>query len=243
MRVERGSRTPPRRRPLLVEIIGPAAAGKTTLARALCAGGNGIHPGMRIGKLRHVGPSASVIGPLFVTWLRTHRDDRWLDRREMRWIARLETWTRAVERGRAGDGAIVLDHGPLFRLASLREFGPSITQTDSFGMRWREELEFWLDALTMVVSLDAPDHVLLRRVEHRGHWFLSGDHTDDAKREFLDRYRRAFDDVLASAPASLPIRRFGTDGYPTAEIAEAVLAAMMSVPSNRTPPEPHRAMG
>lgn len=216
------------RRPMLVEVMGPAASGKTTLTRWLSAQNPRIRAGMGIGKLGHVGPAARTIGGLVPTWARHRRDDRWLDRREMRSIARLETWSRALDRGKTPDAdAIVFDHGPLYRLARLREFGPSLTRSASFRDWWRRSHRYWIDALDVVVWLEAPDEVLLERVDRRGHWYLSTEPDAGVKQEFLARYRRAFEEVLEPAGASSPsILRVRSDRHTTEQIAEQVLATL-----------------
>lgn len=236
-----GQRNPRRRgstvrRPLLVEVMGPAASGKTTLTRSLCTRHEGIRAGMGIGKLGHVGPSSRMLGGLLPTWAKHHRDDRWLDRREMRSIARLETWSRTLDRGRAPDAyAIVFDHGPLYRLARLREFGPSLTRSESFRAWWLEAHRTWLESLDVVVWLDAPDEVLLDRIDRRGHWYLSAERDAGARRDFLARYRRALEGVLDPDSPSPAILRFRSDRQPIEEIADATLTALAALAASAAP--------
>jgi AAA domain len=220
---------PAARGALLVEVIGPAASGKTTLMRSLCESRQGVRAGMGLGKLAHVRSSLRTFGMLVPLWARLHRDDRWLDRREMRSIARLETWSWALAHGHVPAAeAIVLDHGPLYRLARLRAFGPSLTTSEPFLAWWRRAHRFWIDSLDLVVLLDAPDPVLLERVDRRGHWYLSAETDAAAKADFLDRYRRAFEDVLEPASSSTSLLRFRTDDRTTEEIAGEVVATIAS---------------
>ena len=221
-------------RPLLVEIIGPAAAGKTTLVRVLCSQGAGIRAGLALGRAAYVGPLLRKLVVFFPLWALRYRRDRWLDRREMRSIARLETWSRALERPASIHAHVaVFDHGPLYRLARLREFGPALTQSDSFARWWRGSSAHWLGVLDIVVVLEASDEALLQRVDERGHWFLSGDHPLEEKEAFLARYRRAFSEILPGAGAGPTILRFRSDESSVDAIASEVLGAIASLSSTR----------
>jgi hypothetical protein len=215
--------------PLLMEVMGPAAAGKTTLLRALRSKDDTIRGGLPLGKAEYIRPAIRKLGVFLPLWALHHRRDRWLDRREMRSIARLETWSRALERSTAGDGFVaVFDHGPLYRLARLREFGPALTESEQFERWWRGSLSWWLEALDIVVLLDAPDPVLLQRADGRGHWFLSDDHPRGEKVEFLARYRRSFDQILEEAGHTTTVLRFRSDEKSVDAIAVDVLAAIAS---------------
>jgi predicted ATPase len=229
-----GQRSEPGReavgRRLVVEIMGPAAAGKTTLMRALCSNDQRIRAGLEVSKAEHVRPALRRLGVFFPVWALHHRRDRWLDRREMRSIARLETWSRALDERATTSGSVaVFDHGPLYKLAKLREFGPALIDNERFDRWWRGSLLRWLEAVDIVVMLEAPDEVLMQRVDERGHWFLSGNHPQEEKVEFLARYRRAFAGILeGDTPIVL---RFRTDVMPVGAIASEVLSAIGSLRS------------
>ena len=223
--------------PLLVEIMGPAAAGKTTLVQTLCAEDAGIRAGLGLRKAAYVGPLFRRLVVFLPVWALHYRRDRWLDRREMRSIARLETWSRALERPITHTDVAVFDHGPLYRLARLREFGPALIQSRSFDRWWRRSSAHWLEALDMVVLLEASDEALLHRVDQRGHWFLSGDHSEREKQAFLARYRRSFAGILQDVDARPTILRFRSDESPVDAIASEVLEAIASMRSASDPRE------
>lgn len=195
---------------------------------------------MGIGKLAHVRPVTNRLGTLLPLWAQHYRHDRWFDRRETRSLARLEAWRRALDRPRpAEEHAIVFDHGPLYRLARLREFGPAITRSDSFRSWWEDSRRFWLDALDLIVTLEAPDTVLLSRVEERGHWYLSADHLAAEKQDFLARYRQSFAEIL-DAPGHPPILAFSTDERSIDAIAADVMAVLASGTAQGDPRERSR---
>lgn len=226
---------------LLVEIMGPAAAGKTTLLRALCSQDEMIRAGLDLPKAEYVRLLLRKLGVFLPVWALHHRRDRWLDRREMRSIGRLETWSRSLERTTTTHGSVaVFDHGPLYRLARLREFGPSLTHSEPFERWWRGSLTHWLEALDIVVMLEAPDAVLLQRVDERGHWFLSGDHPQGEKGEFLARYRRAFAEILDGRGDTPMVVRFRSDQMSIGAIADEVLTVIAPMRSTSDPRERSR---
>ena len=179
---------------LVVEVIGPAAAGKTTLVRALSSNDAGIRVGVDVGMLRYVVGFVRTIGSWMPRWVANHRRDRWFTWRETKSMVFLDAWYPALERQRGRSASVtVLDHGAFYRLARLREFGPQIAHSEAFERWWKASLDRWMKSIDVVVWLDGSDEVLLRRVEHRGHRKLASITSDEAKREFLARYRRAFD--------------------------------------------------
>lgn len=217
-------------RPLIVEIMGPAAAGKTTLIRLLCRDGDRIRSGIDVASIRSAGVFTAKAASFFPVWLLRRPRGRWFTWREVKSLAFLDLWSREVERGRpSGVSATLLDHGPLYRLASLREFGPEMAHTERFERWWVAALDRWKGTVDLVVWLDAPDELLLERAERRGHWYLSADGSIEEKHEFLGRYRGALTAMLQGFAEDGPtVLRFGTERTPAPEIADRVLEALVA---------------
>jgi hypothetical protein len=218
------------RRPLLVEIMGPAAVGKTSLVRTLRSKDDRIRAGLDVSRTRWFPSLVGKVASLLPVWVLGYRRDRWFTWNELKSIAFLDAWYRASQRQTSPDALVtVIDHGPIYRLARLREFGPAVARSEPFQRWWRASLDAWLNALDIVVWLDAPDAVLLRRVEERGHWFLSDDRPSEDKREFLARYRRAFAETFEmGAGDESRIIRLRSDKYSPTEMADEVLTALGS---------------
>jgi hypothetical protein len=228
-----------RARPALIEIMGPAGAGKTSLVRALRDAEPGLRAGLGVPRRRWFPALLRRLTPIFVLWLVRYRRDRWFTWNEMKSIAFLDAWLSVVERPGAIRGPTVFDHGPVYRLARIREFGPMVARSDRFE-RWRvAALRRWLDALDVVVSLDAPDDVLLARVDRRGHWWLNADRPLADKHAFYARYRQAFETVLETAvPRSPHVLAIRSDEATPEEIARRVLSAIESDVHARTQEAP-----
>lgn len=218
---------------LVVEVMGPAGTGKTTLSRALRERYPGIAPDIdsRLSKLDKIPFVISDTCSLLPTYLRRYRHSRWFDRRETRSMAYLQAGLKLLDRETPNDDMVtVLDHGPIYRLAFLREFGPEIASSDAYRRWWKKLLERWTVKLDLVVALDAPDEVLLDRIRARDCWHAVKEAPDHEAFEVLRRYRAAFEQTIAESvtPERVPLLRFDTSLLSTEEIADEVLATLTS---------------
>ena len=129
---------------------------------------------------------------------------RWWTRDELRSVSYVGAWRRAVAQHESqhdaqpdeGEALLVLDHGPVFRLASLSAFGPPMAGTRPFDRWWTGLARDWGRLLDVVVYLDAPDRVLLRRIEARARSHRIRGSSEDHAAEFLARYRAAYRHTL-----------------------------------------------
>ena len=132
-----------RRRALVVEVMG-AGPGRQDVARPIrCAPvmtGSGPASTCRgSGGSPSWWPRSPACSP---AWLLHYRRDRWFTWNEMKSMAFLDAWLRAARRQRPTAAVTtVLDHGPVYRLARLREFGPAVTGSERFQRWWRASLE------------------------------------------------------------------------------------------------------
>ena len=129
-----------------MELAGPAGAGKTTLARALVADSPATTTGVQVGPLGLAAGLASAAPQLAAA--RLSAPGRWWTRDELRSLAYLRAWRRAVG---DGDGLLVLDHGPVFRLASLAAFGPPMAASGAFARLRAGLAQDWGSLLDAVV--------------------------------------------------------------------------------------------
>lgn len=218
------------RAPLVVEVMGPAGTGKTTLSRALRKRDSRIAPDINrcLSKFDKI---PFVVGNtllLLLTYLRRYRRSRWFDRRETRSMAYLQAGLRLLKRDTLdNDKVIVLDHGPIYRLAFLREFGPAITASPAYQRWWADLLKRWIANIDMVVWLDAPDAILLERIRARDSWHAVKGKSDLEACEILRRYRAAFEQTFAEFLAARPVTvlHYDTSRQSTEEIADETLVA------------------
>lgn len=191
----------------VVELVGTAGAGKTSLLEALANSGVTIRAGFRLRKHWHVLPAFALV-PTFVALHRPFRGVLW---KEMKRITYLATLRHRLQEQRKGSRPVVLDEGPVYMLARLRVLGGNRLSGPGFDRWWRETIRQWAHSLDLIVWLDASDPVLRDRVRNRVQSHGVKQLGDQAVDAFMARYRAAYSEVIgalveARGPEVLTVR-------------------------------------
>jgi adenylate kinase family enzyme len=216
---------------LVVELLGPAGSGKTTLAQALIKD----HRQIRAGDYLHTRNAAHV--PFFArhavlllpVFLGQWRRGRWFTWDEIKMLVYLKGWHRTLRRQALDQGTVtLLDHGPVFRLTRLYAFGPENIRSQRFERWWDQMCAQWAATLDIVVWLDAPDAVLLERINARDRWHIVKGKPEQEAVQFLARYRTSFEHVMSALTANggPTVLRFDTAQLAVDQITGQVLAAL-----------------
>ena len=125
------------------------------------------------------------------------------------------------------DMVIMLDHGPIYRLAFLREFGPEITTSQLYKRWWNNLLTQWIATLDTIILLDASNDILLKRIRDRDRKHTIKEIYEQEAHEFLTRYRSSFEQIIGESITDRPVRllRFDTNQVSVAQIVDEVLTA------------------
>ena len=188
----------PDRSPLVVEFLGPAGSGKTTLIRTL----SNRYPQVKasvtprlIDYVPFFARDSSLLFPFLHNGYRNSRLFRWY---EARCMLRLIAWHSRLRAESPGDGDVLfLDHGPIFKLVRLREFGPTFVRSGVYQEWWNRVFQQWTTMLDWVVWLDAPNSVLLERVQARGTQHRIRQQTTNEAFQFLSLYRSCYEAIIA----------------------------------------------
>lgn len=193
---------------LVIELVGPAAVGKTSVVEALGAEGRLRRTGMRVPRYRHL-TTALALAPTFLALHRPYRGMLW---KEMKRITYLGSLLRLLrERSAWAAGSVVLDEGAVYMLARLEVLGGERTRSTGYA-RWRRAaIEAWAQTLDLIVWLDAPDAVLSARLRERAQEHPVKRLPDDAVQRFLADYRRSYRRLIqafetARGPEVLTVR-------------------------------------
>jgi thymidylate kinase len=216
---------------LIIELVGPAGAGKTTLSRVLIDRNPMIQMGLDIElrKTKYVPVilhNAMSLLPLFLK--KSIRNGCHFTWEEIKYLIYLAGWPEVL-RQEAADGttAILLDHGPVFKLATLNEFGPEALKTDQFANWWDRMFKQWASTLDMVIWLDAPDKILDQRINSRDQRHSVKGKSESEVVHFLARYRTSYEETLAKLriAGNTRLLQFDTSRTSIEQVADEILSA------------------
>jgi shikimate kinase len=207
-------------RPIVVELAGVAAVGKSTVATDLAQ----LNPKIRARLRVPVWSYLASVPALLPTFLGLHWPFRGLLTKEMKRMLRVSALHRMVQHSAPG-GILLFDEGPVYMLARILVFGADNIRSAAFERWWRSAIAEWAATLDVIVWLEAPDDVLATRLHTRAqpHPLRGADDQDVST--FLQSYRAAFTRVrdefcLMDGPQQWTIR---TDAAPPDRTARTVL--------------------
>ena len=184
---------------MLVELIGPAGAGKSALVRALTRRDSRIMSLPPIAATTHVRDALSLL-PRFV---RFHSPFEALFRKEMKRVLYLTTLERVLNETReTTPPVLVMDEGAAYMLARMLYFGGPILENEAFREWWHSAVARWARALRILVWLDADTGILAHRIRARGGRPPICDLGDAALVPFLERYRACYRMVVRQLTAT-----------------------------------------
>ncbi len=219
--------------PLVVEILGPAGAGKSTLARTLSQHHKKIQTDIPLSRINKIPFFISNTFLFLPTYLRNYRHSSWFDWRESRSMAYLQAGLHAFAKQASNNEMVtLLDHGPIYRLAFLREFGPEITTSQLYERWWANLLDQWIATLDIVIWLDAPNEIMVERIRARDQIHSIKEKSETEAFEYLDSYRTSFEQLITESGAvgQLRLLRFDTHQESVAQIADRVMSIFNFAP-------------
>lgn len=211
--------------PMLLELVGVAGSGKSTLRNML----KELNP--QIGRVapppkrEYIFPVLKIYFKWFPLYLLRYSKTRWFNSKEIKIICYLECWLPYLTRCAVEDDmVVVLDPGSVFWLTAINKFGPELTRDPKFQVWWESMRIKWMNAVDVFIWLDAPTELLIQRVKEREEWHESKlmDHNEIA--ESFNTYRKGYSELVdqISKKRKKHILHFQTDQTSAAVIFEQV---------------------
>jgi deoxyadenosine/deoxycytidine kinase len=184
---------------LLVEIVGTAGAGKTTLIQGLSRSSKHIQAIYHFGSFRSLPTYVGAALSLLPTYLSEQRQGKQYTWQEIKWMVRLLASYQIACRQKADENVVTLiDQGPIYTLARLLDRQCTDTKGPEFIQWWREMLEKWAGILDIVIWLDAPIDLLRQRVYTRAKRHAAKELNEQEASEMLSKMQTSFVETLAA---------------------------------------------
>lgn len=212
----------------LIELIGPAGAGKSSLLRELRRQEPALSifaDRLRVREPQNLPFYLSSSAAALPTVLRSAWQERWYTKEELSRMLYLVGMHRVFQQRLQHRGVTVIDQGPIFELTHLRAFGPARLHNHTFAPWWRGLYQRWAALFKLVVWLDAPDEILIPRVRHREQAHVIKHYSEADAQALLARYRHSFMNVMEQLQyhATIPVLTFTTNQMSVEEIAHHML--------------------
>jgi thymidylate kinase len=206
------------KRARVVEIIGPAGSGKTSVARKLSAISNSLVTS--ISWHDHVSSLFKVI------FRRIIQIFAWIAGRvpvaTIKEIIGLETELDIMEKHKKRHVLpcrnLVLEIGPIFKVAKM--LMEAEVKDPEMIERMCRKIAGIIDVL---VWIDAPNDILQRRINSREKQHIMKHQAGDSLREFLEGYRKAFSGVISESGGDFPVARFDSSKMTVDELSAAIM--------------------
>lgn len=218
-----------KRPPRVVEIVGPAGAGKTTILSALNKHDEKIRPIYGFRHKRYIPFYVRHAILLLPFLLLQYAKGRWYSPREINRMIRLKATRQILERQVAKEGLLILlDQGPIYTLSVLTGFGSQNTKNQDFVKWWEKTLQEWAITLDLIIWVDAPDEVLLERIQTRDKQHLVKDKSDQEAIDFLAQCRTVYKQIIGklAADGGPKVLCYDTSQCPLAQIVENTVTAL-----------------
>ncbi|HTI05312.1 MAG TPA: hypothetical protein VL549_08350 [Gemmatimonadales bacterium] len=216
-----------RQRGVVVELVGPAGAGKTTLAQGVSAVDPTVRSGLTLWGLPRPKLLEAVI-PLIPTFLTAAvRPSRRLQWEEMAQMIRLGALRRIVDDEARKHRVIILDEGPVFALSWIDFY---FARNGDRAPAWRRRaISDWASLLDVVVFIDASDSTLAQRIRTREKDHLVKNSSDEEIYGFAAGFRKAFDRVIAeiSRAGHLVVDALRTDDSAQRENTDRLMTTLL----------------
>jgi len=202
---------------MIIEIIGPAGSGKSTLSKALSERLAYVRlenpPSFR--KVEYIPFYVRNSLSLFPILSRVYLRNRRLPPKELFvFMVMLNGWHQELKQeALKSESIIILDQGPVYMLTILTMFDAGSLKSNNSEKYWDRAFRCWAETLDLVIWLDTSLPELVERIRTRQIWHKVKDRSDVDAYRYLESYRQGFENVISRLKAcsnTLRILRLNT---------------------------------
>jgi hypothetical protein len=213
--------------PHIIEMVGVAGTGKSTLRNAMMQRDKRIIFFDRPGNISYLPFLIKMVILWLPLYLKEYRHTRWFTVQEIRNMGYLDTWISRIHyRALFNENIFIIEPGSVYWLSTLQGNGPEITNHPRFQRWWKHEFQRWASELDAIIWLDAPEDVCYQRINTRHQWHQFLECRAESALEELTLYRKYYQKIVPEMASLRPIKVFYflTDQISTERIVEQVFS-------------------
>lgn len=190
-------------RPRIIELVGIAGAGKTTLARALSLRNDRIliceQPYFRRAIYFPYFSWYSLMMMPTILRIQCRSKQLTINPRLAVWMINLQGWHKVLKmQVKIHNATCIMHQGPISMMAEILFLYPNALQDEYFAKWWERMISAWKATLDLIIWLDAEDRILIKRVRQRDNWHMIKNQSEDEALWFYQVYRAIYRRLLSS---------------------------------------------
>ncbi len=219
----------------VVEIVGTAGAGKTTLFNELRKRGV---PGLCCVDYPQAWKISSypfyiknIFSLLPILFRLLVNRSGFVTRREIAFMAILNGWAEYLEKSlKAVNSTFLMDQGAIFLISYLNTWGPKGLFRPNMQGWWNKVYGKWSKTIDMVILLDASDELLVYRINSRGQDHYIKGESNQISQNWISEYRNLYNAILErliSYNQSMLIVRIDSGKHSTEDIINKIAPELL----------------
>ena len=202
--------------PTILEIVGLAGSGKTTILQSLAKRNNKYHRSCFSFKTIEYIPFLLESSPLLLRMFWSsyrNRNSRWITFHEIKLMMRLMTLHNVLDRKTLNGDLIVLNHDLVFMLTVIHGFVLKTIKDRNLEEWWNGMLRGTAFVLNKIIWLDAPDKILRERILNRDTRHRVNKISENDAYELFSLYRLSYEYIISRLTvinSQLEVMRFNT---------------------------------